>query len=156
LALRTRLGELDFIGTAVLIPAIIMLLLALQWGGTTYAWNSAHIIGLFCGFGVMTVIFVGIQLWKGDEGTLPPRLFKNRNVLCAMMYSFFFGAGFFPLVYYLCKCILPPPGSFLPRCVEMLTLRRKPSTSRLFRAIRQYRRVSSSCPCLSQSSLRRS
>ncbi|OIW24867.1 MFS general substrate transporter [Coniochaeta ligniaria NRRL 30616] len=101
LDLRTRLGELDFIGTAVLIPAVIMLLLALQWGGTAYAWKSAHIIGLFCGFGVMTVIFVGIQLWKGDEGTLPPRLFKNRNVLCAMMFSFFFGAGFFPLVYYL-------------------------------------------------------
>ncbi|KAH8904379.1 MFS general substrate transporter [Coniochaeta sp. PMI_546] len=101
LSLRTRLGELDVIGTAVLIPAVIMLLLALQWGGTEYAWNSAHIIGLFCGFGVMTIIFIAIQLWKGDNGTLPPRLFKNRNVLCAMLFSFFFGAGFFPLVYYL-------------------------------------------------------
>lgn len=103
LGLRTRLGELDFIGTAALIPAVIMLLLALQWGGTDYAWNSAQIIGLFCGFGVLTIIFVGIQLWKGDKGTLPPRLFKNRDVLCAMGFAFFFGAGYFSLVYYLCE-----------------------------------------------------
>ncbi|KAB5542873.1 major facilitator superfamily domain-containing protein [Coniochaeta sp. 2T2.1] len=101
LSLRTRLGELDFIGTAVLIPAVIMLLLALQWGGAQYPWNSAKIIGLFCGFAGLAVIFVGIQIWKGDRGTLPPRLFKNWDVLCAMAFQFCFGAGFFALVYYL-------------------------------------------------------
>jgi len=132
LSLRSRLGELDFVGTAVLIPAVIMLLLALQWGGTEYAWNSAHIIGLFCGAGVMGIIFVGIQIWKGDNGTLPPRLFKNRNVLCAMAFQFCFGAGFFPLVYYLCKRILLSIGS-----IEMLRLpHTQPSTSRPSRAIR--------------------
>ncbi|KAH8896988.1 MFS general substrate transporter [Thozetella sp. PMI_491] len=96
-----RILHLDLIGAAILIPAIICLLLALQWGGTEYPWNNSRIIGLFVGFGVMVIIFIGIQIWKGDDGTLPPRLFKNRNVLCAMMFAFFFGAGFFPLVYYL-------------------------------------------------------
>lgn len=96
-----RLLKLDLVGTAMLIPAIISLLLALQWGGTKYAWSDSRIIGLFVGFGAMTAIFVGIQIWKGDKGTLPPRLFKNRDALCAMMFAFFFGAGFFPLVYYL-------------------------------------------------------
>jgi len=98
-----RVLKLDLAGTAMLIPAIISLLLALQWGGTEYPWNSSVIIGLFVGAGAMGAIFVGIQIWKGDRGTLPPRLFKNRNVLCAMLFAFFFGAAFFPLVYYLCK-----------------------------------------------------
>ncbi|KAK1836679.1 putative HC-toxin efflux carrier [Podospora conica] len=96
-----RVLRLDLLGTAMLIPAIICLLLALQWGGTEYAWNSSVIIGLFVGSVLMGAIFVGIQIWKGDKGTLPPRLFKSRDMLCAMLFACFFGASFFPLVYYL-------------------------------------------------------
>ncbi|KAK3401612.1 major facilitator superfamily domain-containing protein [Sordaria brevicollis] len=101
LTVLQRVKKLDLVGTAVLIPAIIMLLLALQWGGAEYAWNNSRIIGLFVGAGVMGCMFVGIQKWKGDRGTIPPRLYKNRNVVCAMFFAFFFGAGFFSLVYYL-------------------------------------------------------
>ncbi|KAL7938470.1 MFS general substrate transporter [Trichoderma chlorosporum] len=96
-----RILEIDILGTAIFIPAIVCLILALQWGGSQYAWNNSKIIGLFVGFGLMIAIFIGIQIWKGDKGTLPPRMFKNRNVLPAMLFSLFFGAGFFPLVYYL-------------------------------------------------------
>ncbi|KAL7784968.1 major facilitator superfamily domain-containing protein [Trichoderma ceciliae] len=96
-----RILEIDILGTAIFIPAIVCLLLALQWGGAEYAWRSSKIIGLFVGFGLMIALFIGIQFWKGDKGTLPPRMFKNRNVLFAMFFSLFFGAGFFPLVYYL-------------------------------------------------------
>ncbi|KAF7552491.1 hypothetical protein G7046_g7394 [Stylonectria norvegica] len=96
-----RIRQLDLIGAAIFIPAIVCLLLALQWGGAEYPWNSSKVIGLFVGFGLMIAIFIGIQFWQGDQGTLPPRLFKNRNVLCAMMFAAFFGAGFFPLIYYL-------------------------------------------------------
>ncbi|KAK4677126.1 hypothetical protein QC764_0067560 [Podospora pseudoanserina] len=96
-----RILRLDLAGTAMLIPAVICLLLALQWGGTEHAWNSSVIIGLFVGFALMIGAFAVIQVWKGDRGTLPPRLFKNKDVVCAMLFAFFFGAGFFPLVYYL-------------------------------------------------------
>ncbi|KAL2132932.1 hypothetical protein VTI74DRAFT_3153 [Chaetomium olivicolor] len=96
-----RILSLDLPGTAMLVPSVVCLLLALQWGGTEHPWNSSVIIGLFVGFALMMGIFIGIQIWKGDKGTLPPRLFKNRDVVCAMMFAFFFGAAFFPLVYYL-------------------------------------------------------
>ncbi|PNP42125.1 hypothetical protein TGAM01_v202469 [Trichoderma gamsii] len=96
-----RILEIDLLGTAIFIPAIVCLILALQWGGAEYAWSDSKIIGLFVGFGLMILVFVGIQFWKGDKGTLPPRMFKDRNVLAAMMFSLFFGAGFFPLIFYL-------------------------------------------------------
>lgn len=98
-----RVRMLDLIGAVIFIPAIICLLLALQWGGADYPWSNSRIIGLFVGFGLMIAIFIGVQFWQGDRGTLPPRLFKNRNVLAAMVFAMFFGAGFFPLIYYLCK-----------------------------------------------------
>ena len=103
LSVVQRIMRLDLLGTSMMVPSIVCLLLALQWGGTKHAWNSSVIIGLFVGFALMMIIFIAIQIWKGDMGTLPPRLFKMRDVLCAMLFAFFFGASFFPLVYYLCK-----------------------------------------------------
>ncbi|OTA90555.1 hypothetical protein M434DRAFT_33541 [Hypoxylon sp. CO27-5] len=100
-SLLSRVLQLDLIGAAVLIPAIIMLLLALQWGGAQYPWNDRRIIGLFSGAGVMILIFVGIEQYQQDKGLLPPRFFKDRNLLCAMLFALFFGASFFPLIYYL-------------------------------------------------------
>ena len=44
--LRENIRQLDPIGTAVFLPAIVCLLLALQWGGTTYNWANARIIAL--------------------------------------------------------------------------------------------------------------
>ena len=106
----SRILQLDLYGAAIFIPAVICLLLALQWGGADYPWNSSEVIGLFCGFGAMIAIFIGIQLWQDDQGTLPPRLFKDRNVLAAMLFAFFFGAGFFPLIFYLCESTHQPPN----------------------------------------------
>ncbi|KAK0628963.1 major facilitator superfamily domain-containing protein [Bombardia bombarda] len=96
-----RIMELDLLGTATLIPGIVCLLLALQWGGTEHPWNSATVIGLFVGFAGLAIVFVGIQVWQGDKGMLPPRLFGERDMACALIFAFFFGAGFFALVYYL-------------------------------------------------------
>ncbi|OTA59572.1 MFS general substrate transporter [Hypoxylon sp. EC38] len=100
-SLLFRVLQLDLIGAAVLIPAIIMLLLALQWGGAQYPWSDRRIIGLFSGAGAMILIFVGIEQYQQDKGLLPPRFFKDRNLLCAMLFALFFGASFFPLIYYL-------------------------------------------------------
>lgn len=98
---REKILRLDLLGTATLIPAVICLLLALQWGGAEYPWSDSRIIGLFVGFGLLAILFVAIQLWKGDEATLPPRYFRNRNIVSAMLFSAFFGAAFFPIIYYL-------------------------------------------------------
>ena len=96
-----RILKLDLIGASILVPAVVCLLLALQWGGTTYPWSNSRIIGLFVGFGLLTIIFVYSQIKLGDRGTLPPRLFKNRNVAFALAFACFFGSGFFTLIFYL-------------------------------------------------------
>lgn len=101
LTLKQRILKLDLLGASLLIPAIICLLLPLQWGGSTYPWNSGHIIGLFVTSAVFTLLFICTQIRLGEAGTLPPYLFQNRNTVCAFAFSAFFGAGFFSLSYYL-------------------------------------------------------
>lgn len=101
LSIGQRILKLDLIGGSILIPAVICLLLALQWGGSTYPWKNSKIIGLFVGFGLLIALFIFSQLKLGDKGTLPPRLFRNRNVACALGFAFVFGAGFFTILFYL-------------------------------------------------------
>ncbi|TGO48708.1 hypothetical protein BCON_0232g00100 [Botryotinia convoluta] len=101
LTLKQRILKLDLLSASLLIPVIICLLLPLQWGGSTYPWNSGHIIGLFVTSAILTLLFICTQIRLGEAGTFPPYLFQNRNTVCAFAFSAFFGAGFFSLSYYL-------------------------------------------------------
>jgi hypothetical protein len=96
-----RFLELDLFGAFVLVPAIVCILLALQWGGSTYPWNSSRIIGLFVGFGVLIIIFIISQIRLGERATLPPRILSQRTVVAAVTFAFTFGAAFFLLLFYL-------------------------------------------------------
>ena len=99
--LLSRLRELDLIGAAFLIPSIVCLLLVLQWGGSTYPWNSSRIIGLLVGFGCLLIIFVVTQIKQGDRATLPIHILSQRTVAASISYAVMFGGGFFVLLFYL-------------------------------------------------------
>ncbi|KAK1830415.1 DHA14-like major facilitator [Podospora conica] len=98
---QQRIKRFDPIGTAVFMPAIISLLLALQWGGTTYAWSSWRIIFLLVLFGVLIAIFLFIQYKQQDLATVPPRIFFKQSVWASSFFSFCLGAAFLGSVYYL-------------------------------------------------------
>lgn len=95
-----RAKQFDPVGTVLFIPAIICLLLALQWGGSKYAWRDAHIIALFVVFGILIIAFIGVQLWQQDNGTVPPRIVKKRSIAFAAWFAASLGASFFVLIYY--------------------------------------------------------
>ncbi|KAJ7197953.1 major facilitator superfamily domain-containing protein [Mycena pura] len=95
-----RVKSFDPLGTLFLIPATVSLLLALQWGGSKYAWGSGRIIALLVVFGVLIFIFIAIQFWKQDEATIPPRILKQRSIWSGAFYSFCLSAVFFILSFY--------------------------------------------------------
>ncbi|KAJ7183209.1 major facilitator superfamily domain-containing protein [Mycena filopes] len=99
--LRERITRFDPIGSVLFIPAIISLLLALQWGGSKYAWNNGRIIALFVVFGCLIAAFIAVQIWKQEDATVPPRIFKKRSIWAASIFSLCLGSSFFILVFYL-------------------------------------------------------
>lgn len=99
-SLWSQFQRMDPMGIAAFLPAIISLLLCLQWGGTKYKWENPRIIVLFVLFGVFGSIWCIIQVWKQDEATVPPRLLGNRNVLGAVIHATFLGGSFFVFGYY--------------------------------------------------------
>ncbi|KAI0021659.1 putative efflux pump [Xylariomycetidae sp. FL0641] len=98
--LRQRIRHFDPLGTLVFMPAVICLLLALQWGGTKYAWSSGRIVALFVVFGVLLLVFLLLQHLQQEDATVPPRVFKNRTVWASGLYAFGTGSSFFLFVYY--------------------------------------------------------
>ncbi len=71
---------------------MIQLLLALQWGGTKFAWNSAQIIGLFCGAGGTTIVFLLWDYYKGDAAMIPFSMVRKRIVWSSSIgYGLFAG-----------------------------------------------------------------
>ena len=98
---RKNLEKFDIYGTIVFLPMIICLLLALQWGGSKYPWSNGRIIALLVVFAVLLVVFIGIQFWKGDNATVPPRILKQRTVAAVAWFAAMIGAAFFTLVYFL-------------------------------------------------------
>lgn len=104
---KQQVAKFDLHGTALFLPAIVCLLLALQWGGSKYEWKSGRIIALLVIFAVLATGFVVIQWWKQEDATVPPRVFANRNVWGSAWFGAMLGASFFVLVYYLRKFPFP-------------------------------------------------
>ncbi len=67
--LRQRVLQFDPIGIVLFVPSVICLLLALQWGGTIYPWNSGRVIALLVVFAVSIVAFTAVQWRLGDNAT---------------------------------------------------------------------------------------
>jgi hypothetical protein len=100
--LRQQIDQLDPIGTSVYMPAIVCLLLALQWGGTTYGWSDARIIALLVLAALLLAAFVFVQLWRQEQATIPPRIFRtSRSVAAAVWYATFSGANMMTMTYFL-------------------------------------------------------
>ncbi|KAF3911077.1 hypothetical protein AA313_de0205070 [Arthrobotrys entomopaga] len=97
---KERLDQFDLHGTAVFMPAIICLLLALQWGGSKYPWGNGRIIALLVIAGLLLIVFVAIQIWKQDKATVPPRILKQRSVAAGAWFVAMLGSAFFVLVYF--------------------------------------------------------
>ncbi|KAL5343543.1 major facilitator superfamily domain-containing protein [Aspergillus crustosus] len=96
-----KIRQMDIPGTICLFPGVICLLLALQWGGTKYAWANARVIALFVLAGVLLIAFTVIQYFSGDRATVPPRVFGNRNVWGAALFGSGVTATFFLMLYYI-------------------------------------------------------
>ena len=89
---RSLHSNLDLLGFAIFAPALIMLLLALQWGGTKHAWNNAEIIGLFCSAGATFICFLLWDYHKGDAAMLPFSVASRRTVwTSSIVYGLFMG-----------------------------------------------------------------
>ncbi|RAL07885.1 MDR family MFS transporter, partial [Aspergillus homomorphus CBS 101889] len=95
------LRKFDLVGFVLFGPASIMLLLALQYGGNRYAWDSATVIGLFVGAAVTFAVFALWERRMGSEAMIPGHLVANQIVLCSSLLAMVIFGFTMTLSYYL-------------------------------------------------------
>ncbi|KAG0368164.1 hypothetical protein BGX24_002919 [Mortierella sp. AD032] len=100
-SLRDKIKRIDFLGAASLVAGLVVILLALNWGGSKYTWSSGIIIGLLCAGAAIILIFCLIEWKQAAEPIIPFRLFKTRTNIAVFASSFFLGAGFFIVMFYM-------------------------------------------------------
>ncbi|KAJ4234372.1 hypothetical protein NW759_001363 [Fusarium solani] len=97
--LKRQFIRMDPIGTVLFLPGIVCLILALQWGGASYPWSDGRIIALFVVAGVLLLAFIGVQIWRQEDATTPPRIISQRSVACGIGYAMCIGGGMISLLY---------------------------------------------------------
>ena len=98
---RRRLRGLDPLGTLIFIPCVVSCLLALQWGGSQYPWNDARIIVLFIISGLLLITWAGIQVWMGNDATVPLHIASQRSIIAGIWWEVCLSAVLYTLAYFL-------------------------------------------------------
>ncbi|KAF7561417.1 hypothetical protein G7046_g2724 [Stylonectria norvegica] len=98
---KVRFWQLDPVGTCIFMPSVVCLLLALQWGGIDYDWDSSRITSLLMLATFLLILFVYIQFKMQDNATCPPRILKKRSVWASGFFAFNTGACFLTAIYFL-------------------------------------------------------
>ncbi|OCT50000.1 putative HC-toxin efflux carrier TOXA [Cladophialophora carrionii] len=92
--------QLDPLGTLFLIPSLVCLVLALQYGGTVDSWSSGRVIALLVVFAILAVGFILVQIFNKKNSMVPHGVIKNRDILSGALYMFCHGGALTTLVIY--------------------------------------------------------
>jgi EmrB/QacA subfamily drug resistance transporter len=91
---------IDYLGAVLLAAFATAVVLATSWGGTTYAWSSPVIIGLFAGSAVLLFAWY-LSARRAPEAVLPLRLFRNPVFVIAAAIGLAAGFSLFGALSYL-------------------------------------------------------
>lgn len=77
-SLTEKAKHMDIPGVILCLGALVMLLLPLQWGGTSKAWNSTAVV-LLLAFWIMTAaVFLFWEVYQGDQAMIDFWLIRQR------------------------------------------------------------------------------
>ena len=93
-------GKVDYLGIVTLTPGLVIALLATTWGGNTYDWGSATIIGMYAIAALFLAAFVVIET-RVAEPLLPMHLLARPIVALSVGASFAIAVAMFGAIIYI-------------------------------------------------------
>ncbi|KAI1738860.1 MFS toxin efflux pump [Xylaria scruposa] len=97
----SKCKQLNIFALFLFTGSVVPLLLALQWGGTMYNWNSPRIIALLVVAVIIFGAFVTIEVLRKDRATIPSSVLFNRTAGLCILYAFCSSAAFNIVDYFL-------------------------------------------------------
>ncbi|KAL9094757.1 MAG: hypothetical protein Q9165_003028 [Trypethelium subeluteriae] len=97
-----RLKAIDWVGNTLITGTYVSGLMAISFGGTTYAWNSAQEIALFCVSGVLFIALCIHQVWSDPQRRMfPVHFLKNKDLLIQFLVGAAAGTSSFVTIYFI-------------------------------------------------------
>jgi EmrB/QacA subfamily drug resistance transporter len=100
LPFQRREHRIDYLGSAVLTAAVGSLLMVAVWGGTTYPWASAPIIGLTIAGVLAAAVFVFVER-RAEEPVIPLGLFRDSIFNVTTATAFLLGMSMFGAIFFI-------------------------------------------------------
>lgn len=92
--------QIDYLGAALIVGGVSLLLLLLSLGGSEFAWGSTEIVGMAVGSALLMVLAV-VQERRAVEPIIPPRLFRIPTFRITSLVGFIVGVAMFGAIVYL-------------------------------------------------------
>lgn len=99
--LKSKLKQIDYLGTALLTSGFVLVLLALTSGGSQFPWNSAAIICFFVIGGALLIAFIYYNFFKSKVPLIVYEVVAVPQIMAATLCATFSYAFFFSLVNFL-------------------------------------------------------
>lgn len=99
--LKSKLKEIDYLGTALLTAGLVLVLLALTSGGSQFPWNSAAIICFFVIGGFLLIAFIYYNFFQSKVPLIVYEVVAVPQIMAATLCATFSYAFFFSLVNFL-------------------------------------------------------
>ncbi|KAA8652911.1 uncharacterized protein ATNIH1004_001820 [Aspergillus tanneri] len=97
-----RMKVVDWIGNTLVIGVYVSGLMAISFGGTTFAWNSAQEIAMFCVSGVLLIALCIHQVWSDPKNRMfPVHFLKNGGLLIQFLVGSSAGTSSFVTIYFI-------------------------------------------------------
>ncbi|KAL5354999.1 MFS general substrate transporter [Aspergillus floccosus] len=97
-----RMKAVDWIGNTLVIGVYVSGLMAISFGGTTFAWNSAQEIAMFCVSGVLLIALCVHQVWSDPKNRMfPVHFLKNWGLLIQFLVGASAGTSSFVTIYFI-------------------------------------------------------
>ncbi|RUS32041.1 major facilitator superfamily domain-containing protein [Jimgerdemannia flammicorona] len=100
-SLQQKLYRIDYAGITLMGACTTFLLLAINYGGNEYTWDSPFVISCFWASLVCFIGFLYVEHHKAIEPVIPLRLFRNRWVVAVCLGNFMVAWVMFSQMLYL-------------------------------------------------------
>ncbi|GAA5995686.1 hypothetical protein JCM5350_006643 [Sporobolomyces pararoseus] len=98
---KAKLKQIDYGGSLLCMAGSVLVILPLNWGGTSFPWVSGPVLGcLISGF-VVFVIFIFYEGKVPKIPVVPPFIFKQRTVATVFLNTFMSGGTILAQIYYI-------------------------------------------------------
>lgn len=75
-----QVARCDWLGVAITMAWACCLILFMQWGGVTKAWNDGSVIACIVVAAVGPFFFLGYEYWLGEHAMFKMALLKRRTI----------------------------------------------------------------------------